>query len=219
MIRFILFLLFLVVAAAGYFIYSAQSVPEWSKNQQSHTDKVQKLQKQIEQQGTSKFLGNKFAQVMNGRLVLSDAEFTALVMASLMRHKNGRRLLSAADSVDARSLESGLQVNTVINLKKLEKADPKAKKAIEKITRYIPVSGDKLYLSVKGEPIARNGQIAFTENVSVTIGTMTLSGSYLKQLGVPMHKLSKQSLPLKNLRIKSVTTRDGEVEFGVTPKF
>lgn len=220
MIRFILFLLLLIIAGAGYMFYSAQAVPEWSKNQQSHTAKVQKLQKQIQQQGTSKFLGDKFAQVMNGRLVLDDAEFTALVMASLLKHKNGRRLLSVADSIDARSTESGLQVNTVINLEKLEKADAHSKEALEKITKYLPASADqKLYLSVRGKPIARNGQIALGDDFSISIGTMTLATSTLKQLGLPLHKLSKQSLPLKNLRIKSITTRNGEVEFGVAPRF
>lgn len=219
MIRFIFILSLVLFMGVGYFAYSAQAKPAWAKSEQNQQKTVQALKNKIEKQGVNKFLGEKFAQVMSGRLVLSDTEFTALVNASLLRHKNGRRLLSVTDSVGARSFQSGLQVNAVVNVDKVEKADPKAKEVLDAITRYVPVSGQKLYLSVKGEPVARNGQIGFTENVSVTIGTITLPAEYLKQLGVPLHEISKQSLPLKNLRIKSVATRNGEVEFGVTPKF
>ena len=68
MFRFLVVMVVIAVAIAGFVWYSSQSMPDWYQTGQSHQQQVvDTLTDEIEQQGVGKFLGNKFADVMARR--------------------------------------------------------------------------------------------------------------------------------------------------------
>ncbi len=221
MIKFIGLLLVTVIALLVFLFFSSQSMPDWHSSEHSQSDRVvEQLSEDIQKHGTSKFLGQKFAQVMSGHLTLSEAEFNALVLASLKSSKDGRRLISVSDGIKASLSSNGIELGAVIDLQKAANADRKAKAAIEKLRDALPFLGkSKVFLAVQGKPIAKNGELAFSEDISVRIGSIPLSNSLLRQLGVPVHKVSTETLPIKLMRIESVQTKDGEIVLGVLPRF
>ena len=220
MIRFILIVLLLLVGAVLLLGYSSQTLPDWYQAEQSRGDQVtQQLSAEIDRQGTAKFLGDKFSQVMNGELTLSEAEFNAVLLASLQSSRDGRKLLAVSDAVNADLTNDGIEFGAVINLDKAAQMDAKAKKAVDKLVDTLPfLNKSKVYIAVQGRPIARNGNLAFTEDISVQIGSIPISHSILKQLGVPLYKVSNESLPLRYMSIKAVSTNDDEIVLQVLPR-
>lgn len=219
--KFLLMIIVLLVAAVGIMWSSAQSLPAWFSEQETEQERNQKvLAARIEKQGVGKFLGNKFADVLKGRVVLSEDEFNLLLLASLKANKDGRKLLSVSDAVHAKLSDGEITVGAVINLDKVEKVDAKARKAVEKVTSIFPfLNSSRLSVSVTGEPVARNGEIAIRDNFSAKIGAIPISNSALRQLGAKVERANSTSLALKNLSIQSIDVEDGQITLKVFPRF
>lgn len=220
MIRILLSIVLLVVIAVGAIWHYSRSLPEWYQPEINHheTD-AEKLGEQISQQGVGQFLGSKFAGVMNGNLQLSEAEFNVLLRASLQADPDGRRLLSVSDALKVEIRQDELELGIVLDLDKVSRLDARSRRAVERVSEALPFLDSKVFLAVAGQPVARNDEIAFTDDFTVTIGMLPVSSDLLSQLGVPVHKASRASLPLQYLRVKSIQLEQDRINLGVLPKF
>jgi len=221
MIRFIL-LLVLVALGIAVAWYSAQSLPDWYQaSDKSPQQRVTKqLSEQIKQRGVAGFLGDKFADVMNGQLILSQAEFNALLLASLESSKDGRRLLNVSEAVNAQIRDGELELGAVLNLDKVAQLDARSRQAVDKLTGALPfLDKSRMFLAVTGRPIARLGNIAFDDDFVIKIGSVPISSDLLSQLGVPVEKAASASLPIKYMTVKSIVLTDEKITLGVFPRF
>ncbi len=221
MFRLILFLLLLVVAGATYVFFSTKSLPDWYQPESTNRDEAMiRLGEQIETQGVAMFLGDKFADVLRGEVALNEDEFNALMMASLRRHEDGRRLLAISDVVRADLQHNRIEIGAIVNFKKVQQAEPKAREAFEKALEVLPFSpGEKVYVGLQGTPVARNGNLGVAEDVSLQIGALPISNRLLKSAGVPVERLAKESLPITALKIRSIRVSNDRIVLGVRPKF
>ncbi|MBX2849057.1 MAG: hypothetical protein KTR16_12100 [Acidiferrobacterales bacterium] len=221
MIRILLVLLTLVALSLCVAWYSSQTLPSWYQSDVSQQEKlVTELSEKINSQGVGEFLGNKLADIVSGQLVLSEVEFNALLLSSLQSSQDGRRVLAVSDAVKAQLNDGNVEVGAVIDLHKVAQTSEEAREAVENLNKALPLlDRSKIFLSVSGQPIARNGEISFDEDFSVKIGAIPISSKLLAQLGVPVHKASESSLPLKYLLVKSIALTKGEVVLEVRPSF
>lgn len=221
MLRFLAFLFLLAVAVTGYVWYSAQSLPKWYSQESSQQDQAaEALSQKIEKQGISKFLGNKVDQVLNGKVTFSEAEFNAIMLASLKADEDGQKLLAVSDAVKAFINKDQLELSAIINLDKVEKIDPKARKAVEKLDRIFPFLNDsRVALTVYGTPIVRNGNLAIKDDFHIKVGAIPISNSSLRQLGAKVERANTTDLAIKYLSISNITLIDGQVELAVLPRF
>ncbi|MBL4674473.1 MAG: hypothetical protein JKX81_19585 [Arenicella sp.] len=221
MLRFFAFLFLLVIAIAGYAWYSAQSLPKWYSQKSSQQDQAAKaLSQEIEKQGVSKFLGNKVEQILNGKVTFNEVEFNAIMLASLKSDEDGQKLLAVSDAVKAFINKDQLELSVIINLDKVEKINPKARKAIEKLDRIFPFLNDsRVAVTVYGTPIVRNGNLAIKDDFHIKVGAIPISNSSLRQLGAKVERANTTDLPLKYLSISKITLIDGQVELAVLPRF
>lgn len=221
MIRFLLLIIFAALAFVAYAWYSAQSLPDWYQADKSREQQAsQALADKIKQQGVGKFLGSKFADVMNGKLVLSEPEFNALFQASLQSSRDGRLLLQVSDAIHTEISDDGIELGVIVSLEKVSQLDSRTRKRVDEALEVLPLlEGSRIFLAVKGQPVARDGNLAIDDDFAVKIGAIPFSNTLLKQMGVPVERLARNSLPINLLSIKSVSTREGEITFGVVPRF
>lgn len=221
MIRFILLLLLLLALLGGAILFSALRIPaDLAESGTRQQNQVSALTAKIEQQGVPKFLGDKFADVLSGEVRLDEAEFNALLLASLRDHPDGRRLLAVSDVVYAELKNQRIEVGAVINFAKVKKADARSREAIQRLLKVLPFAADEtIYLAVEAQPIVREGGLAISDNLSLRVGSIPIPNALLVRAGLPLHKVEEESLALRRLALKSVTTRKNEIIFGVRPKF
>ena len=221
MLRIVAFLFLLIIAIAGYAWYSAQSLPSWFNDQTSQEDQAtQDLSEKIKRQGVSNFLGSKVGQVLNGKVTFSEVEFNAIMLASLKSDEDGRKLLAVSDGVKAFINDDQLELSAIINLEKVEKIDPKARKAVERLDRIFPfLNNSRVAVTVYGTPIARNGNIAIKDDFHIKVGAIPISNNSLRQLGAKVERANTTDLPIKYLSISDIVLRDGEIELAVLPRF
>jgi hypothetical protein len=221
MLRFLAFLFLLAIAVTGYVWYSAQSLPKWVSQESSQQDQaVEALSQKIEKQGISRFLGNKVDQVLNGKVTFSEVEFNAIMLASLEADEDGQKLLAVSDAVKAFINKDQLELSAIINLDKVEKIDPKARKAVEKLDRIFPfLNNSRVALTVYGTPIVRNGNLAIKDDFHIKVGAIPISNSSLRQLGAKVERANTTDLAIQYLSISNITLIDGQVELAVLPRF
>lgn len=221
MFRILAFFVLILIAVAAYAWHSAQSLPSWFNDQASQQDQVaEALSEKIKHEGVSKFLGNKVSQILKGKVTFSEVEFNAILLASLKSDEDGRKLLEVSDAVKAFIKDDQLELSAVINLDKVEKIDPKARKAVEKLDRIFPfLNNSRVAVTVFGTPVARNGNIAIKDDFHIKLGAIPISNSALRQLGAKVERANTTDLAIKYLSIKNIVLRDGEIEFGVQPRF
>ena len=218
-IIFLFFLIIVVVFGAAW--YSSQSLPSWYQQDVSQQEKlVEDLAQQINSKGIGEFLSSKIVDVMKGQLVLSEVEFNALLISGLQSSDDGRRVMAVSDAIKAQLGDGDVEIGAVIDLEKVAQMNDDTRQAVENLSKALPLlNQSKIFLSVTGQPFAHNGEIRFGEDFSVKIGAMPISSKLLAQLGVPVHKASESSLPLKYMSVKSIALRKGEVLLEVQPKF
>lgn len=221
MMRFLLILLGLIVLVLAFGWYKIQSLPDWYEtNNQAHEKVVNDLSKQISQQGVGGFLAGKFADVMDGKLQLNQTEFNALLLASLQNSRDGKRLLRVSDDVRAIITKENLEIGAVIDLDKLSSEDPELGKKVRKLVHYLPLwEKNSVYIAVLGEPIARQGELAITDNLSLKIGAIPIGNNVLRQLGVPLEEIARKSLPLRYLSVQDVQLSEQQIAMSVLPRF
>ncbi len=221
MLRFLGVVFIVLLLIAGGLWFSAQSLPNWFDEDTDQQARVtQDLSDQISRSGGREFLGNKLAEILSGRLSLNEAEFNALLLASLQADKDGRKLLAVSDGVNATINPNGIEVSAVINLDKLGEVDAKARDAVEKVNRLLPFLNDsRVAVALIGTPVARNGELGIKDDFSLRVGAIPISNSALRQLGAKVERANQESLDLKYLTVNSVALRSGELALGVTPRF
>lgn len=221
MLRILLIIILLLSGLAAYLWFSVQSLPDWyAENDNKQQQNIERLSQAIERQGVAHFLGDKFADVLRGDVVFSEDEFNALVLSSLRNHTDGQRLLAVSEAVHTDLTNGEIEFGAVINMAALARAEPKAKQAFERAMQVLPLKADdEIFVAIVGTPIARNGNLALADDVRVRIGSIEISNGVLSRLGVPVHKLNQEDLPLQRLRLSSITPLDGEIRIVATPRF
>ena len=219
MLKIITFIVLLTIIAAGAAWHSAQSLPGWFSNASSQENQTAEgLNTQIKQQGATSFLNNKAAQSTDGSVVLNNAEFNAILLASLESHDEGQIIIAISDAIQAFIKKDQLEISAIVNLDKVEKIDPKARESVEKFDRFFPfLNGSRVALTVYGTPVARNGNIAIKDDFHIKVGAIPISNSTLRQLGVDVERANNTDLALDNLSINNIILRDGEIEFSILP--
>ena len=132
-------------------------------------------------------MGSKFADVLKGQLILSEVEFNALLMSSLQSSRDGRRVISVSDAIKANLKEGEVEVGAVVDLNKVANMSHKVADAVQDLKKALPLlNQSKIFLSVTGQPVAINGDIAFDNNFVVKIGSVPISSKLLEKVGVPI---------------------------------
>jgi len=221
MIRFLFLVILLLCGLLGFAWYSAQTLPSWYQSDQVQEEQIlDQLGKEIEQKGVGEFLGSKIVEVLSGKLTLSETEFNALLLASLNSSKDGRLLLSVCDAVNADLLDDRLELGFILNLEKVVKLDAKTSAAVQKIKGIFPLLDDsQLFVAIEGQPIALDGNLAFADSLSLKLGGIPIPNSLLKEMGLPLEKATKESLPIEYMSVKSVAISPNQITLGVLPRF
>lgn len=213
-------ILLLLLGGVGYVWFSAQSLPDWFDQDAPQSQAIDKLSETIRREGVASFLGNKVGDVLDGELTLSETEFNALLLASLKSDADGRKLLSVSDGIHATIHRDKIELGAVINLDKVEKINPKARKAIEKADNFLLFLDDsRVALTVFGTPVARNGQIGIKDDFHIKVGALPISNDTLKKLGAHVERANTSNLKLKYVRVQSISLNKGEIVMQVLPRF
>lgn len=218
--KFIGILLVVILLALGVVWYSMQSLPTWFDEQANQEQQVaDALSKKISEQGVEAFLGNKILELVRGQVSFDETEFNALLIASLKLHEDGQKLLQVSDGVRAILHEDEIEIAAVINLDKVEKIDPKARKAVERFDKFFFFLDDaRLAISVYGTPVVRNGSIAIKDDFHIKVGAIPISNSTLRQLGIEVERANDSELVLQLLNLSSVTLEKGNISFAARPR-
>ena len=156
--------------------------------------------------------------VANRKVVLSEAEFNAMMLTGLKLDQDGQKLLEVSDKVEASIKPEHLEINAVINLDKLGNVDPAARQSVEKIDRIFPfLNGSSMNVTVYGTPIMRNGNIAIKDDFHLKVGAIPFSNRLLRQLGVDVELANTKELETSSLSINDITLRNGEIELEMLP--
>ena len=133
--------------------------------------------------------------------------------------RDGRKLLKVSDGVRAFLRDGEIEVSAVINLNKLERVEPKARRALEKFDQLFWVIEDgRIALSLFGTPVARRGGIGIKDTFHVKIGAIAFSNDTLRSLKVPVERANEAELAIRYLSLKSVRVAPQEIQLGVRPK-
>ena len=218
--KFIGILLVVILLALGVVWYSMQSLPTWFDEQANQEQQVaDALSKKISEQGVEAFLGNKILELVRGQVSFDETEFNALLIASLKLHEDGQKLIQVSDGVRAILHENEIEIAAVINLDKVEKIDPKARKAVERFDKFFFFLDDaRLAISVYGTPVVRNGSIAIKDDFHIKVGAIPISNSTLRQLGIEVERANDSELVLQLLNLSSVTLEKGNISFAARPR-
>ena len=218
--KFIGILLVVILLALGVVWYSMQSLPTWFDEQANQEQQVaDALSKKISEQGVEAFLGNKILELVRGQVSFDETEFNALLIASLKLHEDGQKLIQVSDGVRAILHENEIEIAAVINLDKVEKIDPKARKAVERFDKFFFFLDDaRLAISVYGTPVVRNGSIAIKDDFHIKVGAIPISNSTLRQLGIEVERANDSELVLQLLNLSSVTLEKGNISFVARPR-
>lgn len=219
--KIIFFIFFIIIAAAIGAWYSMQSLPNWAEKDAPHAQStIDELSERIRSKGIANFLGNKAGDILKGEVSFDNVEFNAILLASLKSDEDGRKLLSVSDSVRAFIKADQLQITAIINLDKLERVEPKARKAVEKFDRFFPFLKDsRLALTVYATPLARNNQLAVKDDFHIKVGAIPISNDSLRALGVKVERANSTELAIKYLSVKSVALEKNLIKLGVLPRF
>ncbi len=220
MFKFISVALLLIALAVAAGFYSMQRLPSWFDGQaNAEQQAVDALSEQIRKQGVEAFLGSKLRDILSGQVVFNEAEFNAILLASLKVNEDGRRLLQVSDGIHATLNDQEIEIAAVINLDKVEQVSPDARKAVERFDRlFFFLDESRLALSVYGTPVIRQGQLGIKDDFHIKVGAIPISNSTLKQLGVEVERANEANLALRLLSLKSVQMNQGEIRFGVRPR-
>lgn len=215
----IIFILFLVLlAVGGYVWYSMQALPSWFDDDSSQAQTA--LSKSQDPAGANLLLGDKVADVMDGEVVLTEAEFNTLFLASLARDEDGRRLLQVSDAVKAFLHPDHIEISAVINLDKVEAINPNARKAVERFDKIFPfLNGSRVALSVFGTPVVRDDSVGVKDDFHIKVGALPFSNETLRGLGVDVERANRTNLSLKYLAVKQLRLAKKQVSMSVHPRF
>ena len=222
MLKFILSLVLLIVAGLGFCWINATKLPEWYQPGEidNANDPVAEFSRIIQKQGLEAFFKDKLSDLLAGKLRLNEEEFNALVLTSLVADDDGRLLLSVSDALKTHVDQSNLEIGSVVNLNELKaQHQDLVEKAPELVELMTILNQDKVYLAIKGQPLAINGELALAENLSLKIGSLSIPNSLLGVLGMSVEKLQQQTIKLKNLFIKDIELTDKQIDMAVRPTF
>jgi len=217
----ILVIALLVIAIGAYGIYSARSLPDWFDESKANTDFAgEAIKKELGSKNQKQFLAKKSKEVLRGNVSFDQDEFNALMMAALKADDDGRKLLAVSDGVRAFLRPDEIEIAAVINLNKLGKIDPKARRKVEKFDRLFWIIDEgRVAVSLYGTPVARRGGIGIKDNFHLKVGEIPFSNDTLRSLKVPVERANKEKMAVKYLNVKSVAVSKGKIDFQVQPRF
>ncbi len=222
MFRVLLFVILCIAAILGIGWFKATSLPDWYDEQviQGANDPVEQLTKIIQSQGIEAFFSNKLSDLLAGKLILNEDEFNALILSSLANDERGRELLTTSDIVRAQINENQLEIGAVVDMNKLKNQSASIKNRVDQLANILPaLDQSKVYLAIAGQPVARNGELAFADDLAVKIGDLSIPNSLLAQADVSTRELQQQSLKITYLKINEINLNSNNIELAVRPSF
>ena len=222
MLRVIFFLVLIIAAGLGFCWVNATKLPQWYEASavNNATDPVAEFSRIIQKQGIEVFFKDKLSDLLAGKLRLNEEEFNALVLTSLVADDGGRLLLSVSDVLKTHVDQGNLEIGSVININKVK---TQHRELVKKVPEFVEIltmlNTEKVYLAIEGQPLAIDGNLAFGENLSVKIGSLSIPNSLLSVLGMSVNKLQQQTIKLKNLFIKDIELSDKQIDMVVRPTF
>ncbi len=222
MFRILLFILLVIAGVLGFSWMKASSLPDWYDHTalEGANDPVAELSKIIQNRGMEAFFSSKLSDLLAGKLLLNQDEFNALILTSIAVDKGGQKLLAVSDIVRAQIHENELEIGSVINLEKLKQQNDQNIDEFNDLLEILSVLDDeRVYLAITGQPVAKNGELAFAENIAFKIGDLSVSDSLLGALGVSIEQLKQQTLKINYLTIKDVSLDENNIGLAVRPSF
>ena len=216
----VLVIALLVVAVGAIGIYSARSLPNWFDETKANTDFAgETIRKELGSKNQNQFLADKSKEILSGNVSFDEGEFNALMLAAIKADADGRKLLAVSDGVKAFLRRDEIEIAAVINLNKLGKIDPKARKKIEKFDKLFWIIDDgRVAVSLYGTPVARRGGLGIKDDFHLKVGQIPFSNNTLRSLKVPVEKANKERMSVKYLNVKSVSVSKGKIDFQVQPR-
>lgn len=142
----------------------------------------------------------------------SEGEFNQLLIASLANDINGQKLLAVSDNLSSKIHGSHVEFSAVINLDKVEKVSPEARKSFKKFDQFLfLLNNNKLNITVYAELVPRNGRLGIRDNFSIALGPIPISNDALRQLNVNVSRANHTNLKLNGLFIQSIKLETGSV--------
>lgn len=205
--KILLVIVLLVLGAGTYAWYSIGALPSWF-------DESVEISRS---QNAEEFTVDKALETRSGEVSLNEGEFNALLYTSLERDVDGRKLLQVSDAVRAFIRKDKLELSAIINLDKVERIDPSARKGIEQFDRIFPfIDGHRVALTVYATPVVREGGLGVQDDFSIKVGAIPFSNQTLRGMGVEVERANSTTLALKNLVIESLQIRDQQIVFKTT---
>ena len=219
MFRILLFILVVIAGVSGFSWMKASALPDWYDQTalEGANDPVEEFSKIIQNQGMEAFFSGKLSDLLAGKLILNQDEFNALILTSIAVNADGQKLLAVSDIVRAQIHENGLEIGLVINLKKLKQQN--ADKFNDLLGVLSILNDERVYLAVTGQPVAKNGELAFADNIAFKIGNLSVSDSLLGSIGISTEQLKQQTLKISYLTIKDVSLEGNNIGMAVRPSF
>ncbi|RBP53618.1 hypothetical protein [Arenicella xantha] len=218
MLRIVLVIVAVLLAVGAYVWYSMQTLPAWFDGEQQQAQTA--LADAQESVGANSLLGEKVADVMNGEVVLTEDEFNTILLASLAHDEDGRQLLQVSDAVKAFLHPEHIEISAVINLDKVEKVNPNARKAVERFDKIFPfLNGSRVSLSVFASPVVRQGSVGVKDDFHIKVGALPFSNETLRGLGVDVERANHTNLRLEYLVVQQLKLDKKQVSMTVLPRF
>lgn len=211
--------LLVIILLFAVAVFGASSLPAWYDPARADSyHAIDNINQLIEKKSKQKFFEQKLADFLRGEVALDEQELNALLYTKLQQKEDGRKLLAVTDGVRALVKSDHIELGAVLNLSKLKSLDSDTRRKVNKYLEKLPVLKDKkVYLAVTGRPIARNGQLAIADDLTVKIGNIPVSASMLKSLGVKTDKLQRESVKIRNISITDVRLEDKRIIASVNP--
>ncbi len=220
MFKTILAVVVMAIAVAAYGIYSARALPSWFDESKANTDYAGDTIDRELGKGGIKLLKSKSLDILRGRVSFSEAQFNALLMASLKADEDGRKLLKVSDGVRAFLRDEKIEISAVVNLNKLGKVDRKARDAVEKFNKLFWIIEDgRVAVTLYGTPVVRRGGIGVKDDFYAKVGEISFSNDTLRKLKVPVERANKEYLEIQYLNVQDVSVSNNDIEFGVRARF
>lgn len=142
----------------------------------------------------------------------TNAQFKQLLIASLANDVNGQKLLAVSDDLNTTIHGSHVEFSAVINLDKVEKVSPKARKSFEKFDQFLFfLNTNQLNVTVLAELVPRNGRLGIRDNFSISLGPIPISNDALRQLGVNVGRANSTNLKFNDMFVESVKLETGRI--------
>ena len=224
LIKWIIYLLIIIGLTLSAIYFFASKTPSWvSANHQSNLS--QRVTQSMSGDSLKELLSSNLSMLLStGELELDNKELTILTYGALLINQDGQRLVENSKDIQAKidSVDQEIEIGTIINtnnLQKLTKSTSAASKIEMLFDKFSWLKDKDLFISLKGKPFVKNGNIGIDQNARFYIGSVPISTNFLNSLGVDTTALNSLELDVKYAQVQAVRIEQDKVKLSIKPKF